>query len=177
MFSRKPALWAALLALGLAGSAHADYVGQTINGTLAFGPYGALGGQYWPTTSIVDPGTFTYKDIVNIDTAQFDGTTLTVTDNVLSSANGWLMTFSAPAMPFTYLALESSSFASGLTYSVSGGTINVGWNGTMATGTQSATFNIVPSGVPEPGTTWLMGAGLVGLLGVSRRSRQRKNNV
>ena len=31
------------------------------------------------------------------------------------------------------------------------------------------------SGVPEPGTVWLMGAGLLGLLGGSRRSRRRKN--
>lgn len=33
------------------------------------------------------------------------------------------------------------------------------------------------SGVPEPGTVWLMGAGLVGLLVVSKRRGQRKNNV
>lgn len=158
----------AILALATATSARADYVGQTVSGTLAFGPNGAGGGQFWPSTSVVVPGSFTYSDTFNIDTAQFTGSTLTVSDQVLNFAGGWQMTFTDASMPFTLLSLASSDFSPSLTYSLSGGTITLDWTGTSTLGTYSAVFTISP--VPEPDSLALLGSFLLGL-GLLRRKR------
>jgi len=154
--------------------AQADYTGQTIDGTLAFGPNGSFGGQFWSPASITDPGSFFYEDGANIDTAVFTGTTLTITDQVIDTANGWEMTFSDPAMPFGTLSLVSTNFAPALTdFTVAGGVITVDWAGTGANGvTYTATFDIGPTATPEPGSLMLVGTGLIGLVGLRRRKIQ-----
>jgi hypothetical protein len=162
------------LVLLASGIARADYTGQSINGTLAFGTNGANGGQFWVPSSIVVPNSFFYQDGANIDTAAFSGTQLTITDQVLSNAGGWEMTFAAPGSPFTVLNLVSSSFAPGITFSLSGGVITVDWIGTGNGGqTLTAVFDIVPaaSPVPEPSSLALLGTGCLYGLNLIRRKR------
>jgi len=161
----------AVFILATCGSAKAQYTGQTIDGTLAFGPDGANGGQFWAPASETVPGTFMYEDVVNTDTAAFTDNTLTVTDVVVPGgiANGWQMTFSDTALPFTELVLVSDNFSPDITYKLSGGVITLDWIG-GPTGTNTAVFDIgTPSTVPEPGSLALLGTGALAFGSLLRR--------
>src|ERR1700679_1468959 len=70
----KSALIVGLLTAVTVSAARAD----VIVGTLAF----AGSGQFWSPASITTPGTFSYSDAANTDTASFSGNTLTITDVV-----------------------------------------------------------------------------------------------
>jgi PEP-CTERM motif len=163
----------AVFILATCGSARAQYTGQTIDGTLAFGPNGINGGQHWDPASVTVPGTFSFgPDGANTDTAAFTDNTLTVTDVVSLNANGWEMTFSDTALPFTELVLVSDNFSPDITFSLSGGVITLDWVGTLSTGTNTAVFDIgAPSTVPEPGSLALLGTGALAFGRLLRRKR------
>jgi hypothetical protein len=163
-------LLATVLAIGVtiaAGKARANYIGETVDGTLVF-PSAPMS-QFWSPASIQIPGTFRYADAGNIDTAEFTGTTLTITDHVISGASGWLMTFTDAAMPFTELSLVSSDFGQGFTAYLFAGTTYAGWLGTFTPGTYTAVFDIASDpAVPEPTSLALVGTALAGF-GLMRR--------
>jgi len=155
------------------GPVSAQNVGDTVNATLAFGPNGAFGGQYWAPDSITAPGSFNYADGANVDSAVFGDHTLTINDNVLWNANGWEMTFTDATPPFTGLSLVSSTFTPGLTYSFSGGTLKIDWEGTSdAAGPLAAVFAVSTGSVPEP-ASWALMLGGFGLVGGAMRSRRK----
>jgi hypothetical protein len=163
---------AAIFILATCGSAKAQYTGQTIDGTLAFGANGDLGGQHWSPSSVIVPGTFLYDaDPANTDTAAFTDNTLTVTDVVHENANGWEMTFSDTSLPFTELLLVSDNFSPDITFSLAGGVITLDWVGTLSPGTHTAVFDLGPSPVPEPGSLALLGTGALAFCRLLRRKR------
>ncbi|MDE2582692.1 MAG: PEP-CTERM sorting domain-containing protein [Rhodospirillales bacterium] len=161
---------ALILALAHAGIARADYTGQTIDGSLEFS---GLTTNFFTLSSLTAPGTFSYSDSSNTDTAVFTGTTLTITDIIAPAANsaGWSMTFTASAKPFTTLSLLSTSFLPKVTTSLTAGTITVSWAGTATSGTYQAVFGLT---VPEPATLTLLATGVLGLaLARGRRAASR----
>lgn len=167
----KALLLAGLTVLMGAGSAHATSIGDTIQGTLSFGPNGARGGQSFASPTIVAPGTFTYTDPANTDSAAFsDGTTFTITDVVTNESNGFGMTFKDLTNAFTSVKLVSSTFSPGLTSSIANGVISVGWTGTTVNNTYTAVFSVGNTAVtPEPSSLVLLGMGMAGIAAVRRR--------
>lgn len=164
-------------ALGALTAGHA-MAGDTINGTLAFGANGANGGSFWNQASITNPGTFTYADGANTDSADFAGTLLTITDDVHSNANGFEMTFTDITSAFTGLTLISSNFDPSLTFHLTNGVAVFDWVGTGVTaGHLQATFNLTTgAAVPEP-STWILMIGGIGAVGVMARRAKRVAGV
>lgn len=164
----KTSFCAVAAALAFALPAQADNTGSAVFGTLAFGANGANGGQYWsPQNTVIGAGVeYYYADAANIDTADFTATQLIINDQVQPNfnANGWKMTFSG----FSSMTLVSSNFDPGLTYSLTGGTIEVNWVGVPdAPHNFTAVFDV--TAVPEPATYALMLAGLASVGFVARR--------
>lgn len=175
----KTALLAAAIAL-TAAPVLANTDGLAVSGTLAFGPHGANGGQWWsqPSTFISGATEFSYQDNANHDTADFNGTRLTIADSVFYAANGWKMTF-ATASGFNVLSLRSSTFGDDFHYGLDNGVISVSWGGTeRAPGeTFTAVFDVEPTDnqvivystlVPEPQAYVLLLAGLCAVIFMSR---------
>ena len=129
-----------------------------------------------PTTTLAaGDNTFGFKDSYNLDTADFNGSTLTVTD--VMNQNGalpWIMTFTDPA--FTGITTVSDDFINGgLNASIVGDIITLTWNGSYSPvdvlhGTYTAVFDVSStSTVPDNGfTVVLLGLALAGLISMKR---------
>jgi hypothetical protein len=174
---------AALLSANLA--AHADGIGTSVTGGLFFDgspinffdpsngfvPSGS-GNSSGTTVTIGSDSEFGFKDGANIDTADFTGSTLTVSDIVEGSANDgpFKMTFTDAA--FTGFTQESGTL-DGFTFSFSGDTLDVFRTGGEVTTGESFTstfdYTTAAAVTPEPTGIALLGTGLLGLAGVVRR--------
>lgn len=163
---------------------------QSITGTLNFG---ALGGTNYfdPANGFVPAGfgnasgatvpigagvEFGFQDGANLDTADFTSTSLTISDQTLSTAGNFFMTFTSSTSGF----FNNAAFASngfGGTLSVTGNTLTFSaptFN-TVATRTAVITFAgagaVVAGAAPEPAAWAMMLAGF-GLAGVAMRRRR-----
>lgn len=166
-----------------ASSLWADGIGTDVTGSLAFNGgstnyfdaangfvpagYGNSGGS---TTVTIGPGIeFGFADSANLDTADFTGSTLTISNAVLqpNAAGPFQMIFTDSA--FTGFSLVSNDL--GLTYSFTGNTLTLNRVAGDYSGTSSTVFNYTSaaSPVPEPGTFFLLGTGLLGTVGAVRR--------
>ena len=175
----------------VAGTAHAGLIGEQVTGGIYFASiptnYFDPSNGYVPsgylntsgaTVTIGTPAVeFGFLDGANLDTADFTDTQLTVTDHVYSNASNWEMTFlsTTPGL-FQGLAKVGDNFPNGgITYSISGDTIELFWSGTGSSSGDfpfSATFDVQTSGVPEPATLFLLVPGLLVLGKFARRTRR-----
>jgi hypothetical protein len=166
-----------------AGSLWADGIGTDVTGSLTFNGistnyfdaangfvpagYGNSGGS---TTVTIGPGIeFGFADGFNLDAADFTGSTLTISNEVLTPhiASSLEMIFTDSA--FTGFTLASNDL--GLTYSFAGNTLTINRAGGIYSGLSTSVFNYTTaaSPVPEPGTIVLLGTGLLGAVGAVRR--------
>jgi hypothetical protein len=173
--------------LGMSMPAKADLIGTSVTGTLefitpgtpnyfnpanGFVPAGNLN-TAGPTVAISSTATeFGFADLINTDTANFTGSTLTVTDKVLFGAANWIMTFTDTAFTGLNLVQNSDTFIpGGVTGVLSGDTITLDWAGTIGSGLMTTTFSLVPgttTATPEPSSFLMLGVGLLGLLALGR---------
>src|SRR5262245_5221034 len=128
-----------------------------------------------PTVVIADPAQeFGFQDGANRDTADFTGTQLIVTDQVLAGGvnNSITMRFTSAGFVGATLTEIADSFnAGGMTASVVGNVITLTWAGGAVTpGTFRAVYDVAT--VPEPATMLLVGSGLAAALRARRRARR-----
>jgi PEP-CTERM motif len=180
--------------LAMALPAKADLIGTSVTGSLqfitpgtpnyfnpanGFVPAGYLNAA-GPTVAISSTGTeFGFADLINTDTVNFTGSTLTVTDKVLFGAANWIMTFTDTAFTGLNLVQNSDTFIpGGVTGVLSGDTITLDWAGTLGSGLMTTTFSLTPrtTATPEPSSFLMLGVGLLGLLALGR-SRFAFNSV
>src|SRR6185312_1309080 len=164
-----------------AGSATAGPVGDTVFGTLAFGPNGSFGGQFWSpqSTTITDPPLsgpeYLYVDFYNADSVDFTNDRIYIIDeNLNSDANGFEMTFQLTSGDkFSGLSLIVDTFGPNLTYSLNNGLITFDWTGSSGEpfGQYEAVFNYSVTAAPEPLTLSIFGAGLAGAVAMRRRRK------
>ena len=168
-----------------ASTLRADAIGTPVTGTLNFTGFGTT--NYWdPAHGFVPPGygnsggsvtvpigpgiEFGYNDTANLDTADFTGTTLTVSDeSFIGDSNGWVMTFTDPA----FIGFTEIDNGLGLSYGFSGHTLTLTFPTGNIKGTEVSTFDFTSaSPIPEPGTLALMATGLLGAAGLIHRKRR-----
>ena len=178
--------YAALVTLlGSSTSAYADGLGTSVTGVLHiqglapnyFDPANGLVppgyGNSTGTTVTIGPGIeFGISDPGNTDTADFTGSSLTITDVIHSAASPFEMDFTDPAFTgFTQLTNNT-----GFTYSFSANTLKVFYAGSLNSGLATTTFSYTTGAVnavtPEPSAMVLTGTGLLGLAGALRRRRR-----
>jgi hypothetical protein len=116
-------------------------------------------------SAVIGPGVeFTYSDAFNTDTAEFDGSGLTITDVVGVSATDFSMVFTDPAFTgFTQLSDNS-----GFTYSFAGDTLTVNFAGALTPGTYNTTLAY---STPEPSSLLLFGTVALVFVGTTCRPR------
>jgi hypothetical protein len=181
-----------LLCIMLPGSAQADLVGTTVNGSLDFdsdnknfynpalgfvpaGFQNSAGAKNSNTVVIVGGNEFGFTDPGNnTDVTSFTSTGFTFTDTVITTGPNLniILTMTDPA--FTGVSLISSTFP-GLTFAILGDQITVDIPGLNASAGEvlTASFNVTStSSVPEPSTYGLMLIGF-GFLGFMMAMRKR----
>jgi len=177
-----------LFAVGvLSLSAHtvlADGIGTSVTGSLAFQGFPinffdpandgvpASFGNHAGTKVTIGSGTeFGYSDAANLDTANFTGSTLTLSDTGFGEGQASFV------MKFTDPDFKSFSFISnglGVNFSFAGDTLTVKFDGGDFMGTETAVLAYAPNqsqtGVtPEPATLALLGTGMLAAAGVVRK--------
>lgn len=170
-------------------AAHADGTGTSVTGGLFFEvvPNNYLPTNYFdPANGFVPAGygnssgttvtigsgvEFGYNDTYNLDTADFTGSTLTISDVVEHSGDNapFEMTFTDSA----FTGFTQTGAADGYTFTFSGDTLDVFSSGGSVDAGQSFTgtfdYSTATAATPEPSTLGLLGTGLLGLAGVIRR--------
>ena len=177
-----------LFAVGvLSLSAHtvlADGIGTSVTGSLAFQGFPinffdpandgvpASFGNHAGTKVTIGSGTeFGYSDAANLDTANFTGSTLTLSDTGFGEGQAsFVMKFTDP--DFKSFSLISNDL--GVNFSFAGDTLTVKFDGGDFMGTETAVLAYAPNqsqtGVtPEPATLALLGTGMLAAAGVVRK--------
>jgi hypothetical protein len=180
----------ATLAVTFAAPAKADLVGTHVTGSLKFDgntknyfdpangfvPTGDLNKTGGPTVTISATSVeYGFHDGANTDTADFNGTTLSIKDISNGGSNSFVMSFTDSAFSGLKLAKVSDTFDGGLTASLVGTTLTLTSRCTDDCGTFGARFtlsSITPTAVPEPSQLAL--AGVAGLFSVGAWLRRRR---
>jgi len=187
-----PAAALAIVTAAGISAAKADTVGTSVSGSITFGGGGT--NYFDPSNGFVPAGylntagptvsisaslpEFGFQDNANTDTADFTGTTLTVTDACVANSIDWEMIFTDSA--FTSLNKTTDSFPGGVTATFSNNTITLDWNGTNTPGTFTATFDVgsgttnpaPTSSVPIPAAAWSGGL-VLGAMGLISKLAKR----
>jgi PEP-CTERM motif len=177
-----------LFAVGvLSLSAHtvlADGIGTSVTGSLAFqgfpinffdpandGVPAGFGNDAGTKVTIGSETEFGYSDAANLDTANFTGSTLTLSDTGFGEGQAsFVMKFTDP--DFKSFSLISNGL--GVNFSFAGDTLTVKFDGGDFMGTETAVLAYAPNqsqtGVtPEPATLALLGTGMLAAAGVVRK--------
>jgi hypothetical protein len=167
-----------VLIVGCAGRAREDLLGTSVTGQLTFngGPTNyfdpangfVLAGSLntaGTTVTVQNPAVeFGFADLANTDTANFTGTTLTVTDVVAGTTGSpiapFTMTFTDAAFAGLPLSVISDTFSTALTASLVGTTLTITApsEAIVPGSTYSLSLNISSTPVPEPSSLALLGA-------------------
>jgi hypothetical protein len=168
-------------------SAHtvlADGIGTSVTGFLSFqkfpinffdpandGVPAGFGNHGGTKVTIGSDTEFGYRDGANLDTANFTGSTLTLSDTGFGEGQApFEMKFTDP--DFKSFSLISNDM--GVNFSFAGDTLTVKFAGGDFTGEETAVLSYVPNqtqtGVtPEPATLALLGTGMLAAAGVVRK--------
>ena len=142
------------------------------NSNLGYVPGGCQNsGAGTATVTVVDPDAeFCFADGANVNTAQFNDGTLTVTDMVMSSASNWTMTFAFTPGVVTGIAELSDVFVNGgVNFTFANDLLTLTWAGTGSLNqTLSASYALETTSVPEPTPFALLALGMVALAAVRR---------